>query len=106
MKETVRFMLDNAVGVDNAISTQKIVDHLRDEGCSVVSKEDWQINILGPLRRNGIFIGSKRAKGMFIIQNESDAIVVISQIKNRIQEETDRLKILQDMVLSVGWKID
>jgi len=105
MRETVRFMLANAVGVGNAIPAKRIVGHLQDTGHNTASKEDWQIGVLGPLRKNGIFIGSKRAKGMFIIKDQGDAKVVISQIEDRIQEEKDRLLILKQMVVNVGWEI-
>ena len=106
MIESVRYMLDNAVGVYNAISTGRIVEHLQDMGYPTESREDWQINILGPLRRNGIFIGSKRDTGMFIIQDINDAKIVIEQIERRIDEETSRLEILRRMVADVGWAID
>ena len=105
MRETISFMLEKAIGIRNAISTQNIVDHLQNEGHNTASREDWQIGVLGPLRKNGIFIGSKRAKGMFIIKDQSDAKVVISQIEDRVHEETERLQILKRMVYDVGWEI-
>lgn len=106
MIETVNFMLQNAVGVDNAIATQKIVEHLKKEGYDIRNKEDWQILVLGPLRKNGIFIGSKRGKGMFLIRSESDAQVVKNQIVNRISEESERLQLLMGMVSKVGWNLN
>ena len=106
MKETIRFMLKNAVGVDHAISTQKIVDHLQELKYPVISIPDWQMNVLGPLRKSGVFIASKRATGMFIIKDQNDAKVAISQIQSRIDEERARLNILKDMCRNVGFKID
>jgi len=106
MKETVRYMLENAVGLGNAVSTKQIVEHLKRKGCRLENERDWQINVLGPLRRDGIFIASKRATGMFIIKDQSDAQVAISQIIKRIDEETKRLQILKKMVTDVGWRID
>lgn len=106
MQETVRYMLKNAVGIDNAKSTEKIVEHLQEKGLPMINTRDWQINILGPLRENGIFIGSKRAKGMFLIKDENDAKVAISQIQSRIDKQNYRLSILKDMCRKAGFKID
>ncbi|HHV41909.1 MAG: hypothetical protein ACOX7D_03825 [Alphaproteobacteria bacterium] len=103
MVETVRFMLEHAVGVDHAIATQRIVDHLQENGYDIRNKEDWQITVLGPLRENGIIIGSKRSKGMFLISSEFDARIVVSQMQERISKESERLQLLIDMVSEVGW---
>ncbi len=106
MQETVRYMLKNAVGIDHAKSTEKIVEHLQEKGYSVINVRDWQINILGPLRENGIFIGSKRAKGMFIIKDGNDAKIAIEQIQTRIDKQSYRMNILKEMCRKAGFNID
>jgi len=106
MKETVRYMLDHAVGIDHAVSTKTIVEHLKNKGFHVADERDWQITVLGPLRENGIFVASKRAKGMFLIKNDNDAKIAISQIQTRIDTQTDRLNILKSECRKFGLKID
>jgi hypothetical protein len=106
MKETVRYMLDHAVGIDHAVSTKTIVQHLKSKDFHVVDERDWQITVLGPLRVSGIFIASKRAKGMFIIKDDNDAKIAISQIQTRIDTQTERLNILKDECRKFGLKID
>lgn len=102
MQETLRFMLNNAVGVDNAISTNDIIQHLRNQGYSI-GREDWQIEVLGWLREHGVFIGSKRGVGMFIIENEEDAREVHESINSRIEVEEQRLRELENLMQQKGW---
>jgi hypothetical protein len=94
MIETVRYLLDNAVGIDNAISTNRIIEHLRHEGFRTY-REGWQINVLGALRDRGIFIASKRGKGMYIIETTSDCRAAIRSIEDRIEVENARLNTLR-----------
>lgn len=105
MQESVKFLLHHAVGEGKAISTQKIIDHLKKLGYATRNKEDWQINVLGPLKKHGYYIGSKRAKGMFIIDDEKDANIAISQIEKRIYEEYQRMEILKKIIEKMGWNI-
>ena len=105
---TVRFLLDNAVGLDNAISTTKIISHLNSKGYKI-KREDWQINILGPLRDNGIFIGSKRGgrnAGMYIIASKEDAIITHASIYDRVLIERKRQFKLEDLMDELGWEYD
>lgn len=102
MRETVKFMLDHAVGIKSAISTDEIVRHLQEMGYSI-HREAWQIEVLGYLRDNGVFIGSKRGVGMFIIENEEDAREVYESIRSRIEVEKQRLGDLRDLMQQAGW---
>ena len=104
MVETVKFLLDRAVGIDNAVATNEIISHLRNKGFDI-SREEWQIHVLGPLREHGIFIGSKRGIGMFIINSKEDAKAAHDSILDRILVECQRLKILRELIREAGWDI-
>ena len=104
MVETVDYLLKNAVGVNNAVSTDSIISHLRSRGFNI-SREEWQINVLGVLREHGIFIGSKRGVGMFLIASEDDAREAHNSILDRVLVECERLKILRELIKEAGWKL-
>lgn len=103
MIETISFLLDNAVGVGNAVSTNQIMKHLNSQGYKL-SKETWQIHVLGPLRDQGIYIGSKRGtSGMFLIKDKEDAIATRTSIYNRMLVEQRRKKKLEKLMDEMGW---
>jgi hypothetical protein len=104
MRDTVEYLLNKAVGMSNAISTDRIIDHLRSKGHKIY-REEWQINVLGPLRDNGVFIASKPAVGMFIIKTINDAREVVASMEHRIDVETRRLQILRQIASQGGWNI-
>ena len=104
MRDTVEYLLNNAVGISNAISTDRIIDYLRSKGHTIY-REEWQINVLGPLRDNGVFIASKPAVGMFIIKTINDAGKVVASMEHRINVETRRLQILRQIASQGGWNI-
>lgn len=106
MVSTIEYMLKNAVGVGNAISTDKIIEYLRDDCGYVIHREGWQINVLGPLRDAGIYIGSHKTKGMFLISDINDAKIVRESIVRRLNKEKDRLEVLERACYDVGWNID
>lgn len=108
MQETVKFLLENAVGADHAISTDNIIRHLNSKGYKI-KKEDWQINVLGPLRDNGIFIGSRRGghkSGMYIIANKQDALQTHGSIYDRVFIERQRLLKLEKLMDELKWEYD
>ena len=102
MQETVKFMLDHAIGLANAISTDRIVQHLQGMGYQI-HREAWQIEVLGYLREHGVFIGSKRGVGMFIIESEEDARETCESIQSRIDVEEQRLRTLRNLMQQEGW---
>ncbi|MFW6121658.1 MAG: hypothetical protein ACOC80_12295 [Petrotogales bacterium] len=106
MKETVDYLLNNGLGISNAKPTDNIITHLNGLGYAI-HREEWQINVLGPLRDNGIFIGSKRGPkgGMFIPETEDDAKIIQEQILDRILVETDRLKLFREIASEGGWRV-
>lgn len=103
MVETISFLLENAVGLENAIPTDKIIKHLQSKGFKL-KKETWQIRVLGPLRDNGIYIGSKRGtSGMFLIKTKDDAFTTRTSIYNRMLVEQRRKKKLEKIMDEMGW---
>ena len=40
MIETIKFLLDNAIGIDNAISTTKIIRHLNSRGYKIKKERE------------------------------------------------------------------
>jgi hypothetical protein len=102
MIETVRYLLKNAVGLENATSTNNIINHLKEKGLPI-QRADWEIHCLGTLRDHGIFIGSHRNKGMYIINSEAEAKKVYQSYKRRIFKEMDRMELLRAIMISEGW---
>lgn len=103
MVETVRFLINNAVGLENAKSTEKILQYLKKSGLEI-NRSRWEIDILGELRDNGVFIGSHRTKGMYIINSENEAKKVYLGYKKRIFKEIERMEFLRAIMLNAGWR--
>ena len=104
MKATIKFLLNDHIGYQNRVAIDKIIDYLERKRLDI-NMSQWQIEVLGPLRDNGIYIGSVPSKGMFIISNEEDAQRVVRAIERRIKKETKRCKILKKIIRNVGWSI-
>ncbi len=104
MVETVRYLLDCAIGIENAVSTNEIIDFLHGAGHDI-DRETWQIEVLGYLRDNGIFIGSSGQRGMFLIRDQNDAREARNFIRNRIERERQRLSALENLMGEAGWTI-
>ena len=106
MKDTLEYMLyqAKAVGVKNAVATDKIISHLKAKGHKI-HKSKWQVEILGYLRDNEIFIGSKNGVGMFLIDTEEDAKETYSFIVERISKHQQRKKILEKKAKEAGYNL-
>ena len=104
MYDTVDYLLNCAVGIQNAKSTDVIISHLRNKGHHI-SRSAWQINVLGPLRDNGIFVAAKPGIGIFIIETINDAKKAVTSMEHRINVEKNRLQILKQIASQAGWKI-
>lgn len=104
MKDTVDYLLNNAVGIDNAKSTDDIIAHLRHKGHQI-SRSTWQINVLCCLRDNGVSIAAKPGTGIFIIKTVNDAQQAVMSMEYRINVEKKRLQILKKTAHNAGWKL-
>jgi hypothetical protein len=104
MIDSVQYLLDHAIGIENAIPTDEIITFLQGREHDI-DRETWQIEVLGYLRVNRIFIGSTGRRGMFLIRDETDAREAWNFIHNRIDSETQRLVILQGLIEEAGWSV-
>lgn len=103
MDDTIGFILNNAIGLENAKSTDKIVDFLKEKGHEI-NRYQWQIAVLGKLREEGIFIAANKSKGMFIVKNKDEAENFYSQYAKRIEKENDRLAFLRALIDNSNWE--
>lgn len=103
MRETIAFMIHKGRGRANSVSTREIVDHLRSLDYDI-SIQGWQVNVLGPLRDAGVYIGSERGKtGMFLIADKADADATKAAQEQRIGVEKSRLSVLEKIMRQNGW---
>jgi hypothetical protein len=101
MRETVAFMLENAVGAQNAVSTERIVAHLQGADYDLTAPQ-WQVEVLGPLRDNGVFIcGGRGGVGMFLVDSAADGQKALAAMKNRVATENRRLRVLEAMLAKI-----
>ncbi|MCM1566267.1 MAG: hypothetical protein NC238_10025 [Dehalobacter sp.] len=107
MVETIRFLLQNAVGASYAVSTDEIIRHLEKMNLPV-KRYTWEVEVLGPLRENGIFIGSKMGGrgGIFIISSKEDAKITYDSYMRRVSTETQRSHYLKELCEKVNWDIE
>lgn len=97
MVDSVNFLLDNGhIGRDNAVSTDSIIEYLNGLGHSI-ERGPWETDILGTLRDNEIWLGSKLGStgGIFIIKNKADAEIVKAEYGKKYQTMMRRLGILE-----------
>jgi hypothetical protein len=103
MRETLAFMISRGRGRGNSVPTREIVEHLQALDYDI-STTTWQIEVLGPLRDAGVYIGSERGKtGMFLIASKADADATRAAQLQRLNVEKGRLKVLEDLMLQHGW---
>jgi hypothetical protein len=102
MLETVKFLLENAVGLKNAKSTDKIIKYLETKKIKI-NRNQWEILVLGPLRENKVFIASHKTKGMYIPEDEKEAWDFYLSYKKRILKETDRMNALEELISNEDW---
>ncbi|WP_067052740.1 hypothetical protein [Methanofollis ethanolicus] len=102
MVETVRFLLDHAVGLEHAVPTAEILAHLLAEGYEI-SHEEWKKEILEPLDHAGVFFGVTSSDRMFLIAAPDDAQATLTYYQSRIQEQTQRMAVLKRLLDEAGW---
>jgi len=97
----LEYLLNNALGKDNAKSWDMIEAH-----CAAipvdVDKLDFQQGFLAQTRDEQIFIGSS-SHGYFIIQNRDDAVKAASFYQSRIARQQEHLDHLTDLMAMEGW---
>ena len=109
MTETVGFLLECAIGLENAKSANLIIQLLNDTGHKIngrkINRKNLEISILGKLRDEGIFIASHRNKGMYIIKDRKEAEDFYSQYKKRVGKRDPRLLLLSDLIEFGYWEV-
>jgi hypothetical protein len=103
MSDTVSFLLGNAVSLKHAKSTDTIVRFLNDQGYEI-NRHEWEIDVLGKLREEGVFIASNKSKGMYIIESEEEAEKFYFQYATRVATENNRLGWLRTLIDTARWE--
>ena len=103
MNDTVSYLLSNAIGLENAKSTDVIIKFLNEQGYSI-NRYQWEINVLGKLREEGIFIASNRTKGMYLINSKDDAEKFYFQYAKRCAKQNFRLNYLRTLIDYGQWE--
>jgi hypothetical protein len=90
------------VGLENAKNTDVIVRFLNDRGYEI-SRGKWEIDVMGKLRDEGVFIASHKTKGMYLIQTREEAEKFYLQYANRITKQNARLEFLRMLIDYADW---
>ena len=99
----LQFLLDNAVGRENAVPWPRVRQHLLDNG-RALSKNAFQQGILKQTREGVVFIGSSN-RGYFLIADAADAAEMRDFYLVRIAKENARLDRLRRLADELGWPI-
>lgn len=97
MVATIQFLLDNnAIGHKNLIRTDDIVEHIQ-KIKPKLTRGQWETDILGPLRDNEIWLGSKPGGdgGIFIIKDKDDLAIVKATYCKKVITMIKRYQILK-----------
>jgi len=103
MNDTIGYLLANAIGLENAKSTDTIIEFLNEQGHEI-NRHQWEIAVLGKLREEGIFIASHRTKGMYLIKTKDEADRFYLQYAKRIAKQNFRLNFLRALIDSGNWE--
>jgi hypothetical protein len=103
MNDSVSYLLANAVGLDNAKATDDIIAFINSQGYDI-NRPSWQINVLGKLREEGVFIASDRIKGIYLINSKDEAERFYLQYGRRIAKQKFRLDTLRLLIDSATWE--
>lgn len=102
-RETLQYLLQNAVGRHNPVPLATIVADLRNVGVTL-TETGFQQTVLAESRDNDYFIGSGR-HGYFLIAAVEDAEEMRDFYENRIRAEQQNLANLVRQAAAVGWNI-
>jgi hypothetical protein len=102
MVETVRYLLDHAVGLEHAVPTAEVIAHLLAGGYEI-SHEEWKKEVLQPLEQQGVFFGASGPDHVFVIATPDDAGETLTYYQNRIEEQTQRVALLKHLLDEAGW---
>jgi hypothetical protein len=103
VRVTLEYLLQNAVGRQNAVTLPTIVENLRARGVPL-TETGFQQTVLAESRDRDYFIGSGR-RGYFLIESEQDAAEMRDFYEERIRAEQQNLANLRRQAAAVGWNI-
>ena len=91
----LEFLLNSAVGVENAKTWKQISEHLDEFGLKI-PKNSFQNGLLQRSRRNPFYIGSCN-KGFFIIMTQADVDATCNFYRARTQQELANWDALREL---------
>ncbi len=103
VRQTLEFLLANAVGRNHPVTLPVIVDHLQQLGTRITST-GFQHTVLSESRDGEFYIGSGR-RGYFLIDTLQDAEEMRDFYETRIRAEQQHLANLRRQASQVGWSI-
>lgn len=101
MVETVRYLVDHAVGLEHAVPTAEILAHLLAEGYEI-SHAEWKKEVLEPLEQNGVFFGASGPDHVFVIATPEDAEATLTYYLSQ-EEQVQRVALLKQLLDEAGW---
>ena len=99
---TLKFLLANAVGRENAVPWVRIRQHLKSRRIEI-PKNGFQTTILKQTRESDIFIASS-TRGFFLIADAGDVAAMRQFYERRIASEQARLRRLKRLADEQGWE--
>lgn len=100
---TLEYLLQRAVGRQNAVPLPTIVAGLRAQGLNL-TETGFQQTVLAQSRDGDYFIGSGR-RGYFLIDTQQDAEEMRDFSEERIRAEEQNLDNLMRQARAVGWNV-
>ena len=76
IRATLGYMIDHAVGHENAISKGNLMDRMSDQGV-IITPYRLDKYLIKPSREGLHFIGVKRCVGIYLVDSEEDALVTL-----------------------------
>jgi hypothetical protein len=104
MTDTVGYLLENAVGIKNAVHADTIIKILKERGHKI-SLHSWG-NILRTLRDEGVFIASSKNTGFYIIETKGESKKFYQELckySRKTVEAKRRLDLLNDLIEFGCW---
>jgi hypothetical protein len=103
VRVTLEYLMQHAVGRQNAVTLPTIVADLRTRGLNL-TETGFQQTVLAESRSRDYFIGSGR-RGYFLIDSHQDAEEMRDFYEERIRAEQQNLANLRRQAAAVGWNI-
>ena len=102
---TLEYLLQNAIGRRNAVSTASILEHLNSLGFTFSTLPQFQQTVLRESRLNNYYIAANNS-GLFLIESQEDAQEAYDFIRNRINAELRNLENIERIAADGSWNLD